>query len=233
MKIPNAILTLVKGNALKVACKLYSLANAHKTSRNGYEVCIKQTTIADACGLSLSTVKRALSELAGKKIITNRYRITHKNGYQGCYHYSLAFFSNYFYMRNDVWSFDLSAQEFTLYAHYCKLRCNYINSFYQSLNELAEITGMDKRNLCRVINRLIAKGIVAKQLKSTKLGDYTDNTYFVIVRIKGKFKKKSPKLIKHSLDITDIIHRRTSFVNRFFARKAKKCAAFVRIRGSG
>ena len=194
MKIPNRLLAY-KGNTLKVACKLYSLASRSRVSRNGYEVCIRICTLAAACGISVSTVTRALDRLENDHVITYKYRITKSNGYQGCYHYCLALFAddNYFFMRNDIFGFDLTAQQFTVYAHMCKLRSNYINSFYQSLNDLARIIGMDKSEICRCLQAIEGEGLCRRQLKRTKIGDYTDNTYFVVVRLKGRFYRK-PKI---------------------------------------
>lgn len=194
MNIPNNMLAY-KGNTLKVACKLYSLVSHSRVSRNGYEVCIKEETLAAACGISVSTVARIIERLESDHVITNKYRITKSNGYQGCYHYCLALFakSKYFYMRNDIFSFGLTAQQFTVYAHMCKLRTNYVNSFYQSLNDLSRIIGMNKSEICRCLRRLVGEDLCRRQLKRTKAGDYTDNTYFVVVRMRGRFYKK-PKL---------------------------------------
>ena len=191
MNIPNKMLKY-KGNTLKVVCKLYSLASRSRVSRNGYEVCIKLETLASACGISVSTVSRAVDRLENDHVITNKYRITKSNGYQGCCHYCLALFADdkYFYMRNDIFSFVLTAQQFTVYAHMCKLRTNYINSFYQSLNDLSRIIGMDKSEICRCLRTIEGKGLCRRQLKRTKAGDFTDNTYFVVVRMIGRFFKK-------------------------------------------
>lgn len=230
MKIPNAILTQTKGNALKVACKLYSLVNENRKSRNGYEICVKQSTLSKACGLSVSTVKRALSELAEKNIIVNRYRTTRENGHQSSYHYTMAFFNKFFYMRYDVFSYALTAQEFTLYAAMCKLRTNTINSFYQSLNDLSRILNADKSDICRTCSGLIEKGLIVKQLKRTKLGDYTDNTYFVVVRLRGTIKKKKPSRCRHKF--TYIISLKSNYVNSCRRKSMHICSASF-IGGSG
>lgn len=73
MRIPNSFLSDLASDrsAFIVACRLYSLINpTTKISSNGYEVCIKQETIAASCNLSVSTVKRVLRRLADVGIIT-------------------------------------------------------------------------------------------------------------------------------------------------------------------
>ena len=238
MKIPNVLIYVTSGNTLKVACKLYSLIDWDKQSKNGYEVCVKQTTIALSCGLSLSTVKRAISELCARNIITHRYRLTNKNGYQGTYHYSLAFFTNYFDLRRDIFKYGLSAQEFTLYAAMCKLRTNATSSFYQSLTDLSRITGLDKSNICKLYAALAEKRLVCKQKKRTKFGDYTDNTYFIVVRVKGKLTKKAPRFLAQLSNATNIVAKVISLVNRqsseFFVNNKRRVeSTFFYKGGSG
>lgn len=188
---------------------------------------MKQSTIAVSCGLSLSTVKRALNTLSENGLIVNRYRVTRDNGYQGCYHYTLAIPNKYFFMRSDILSFALSSREFKLYALMCKLRSNKTNSFYQSLNDLCALSNLSKSDLCRTINLLADKFLIAKQCKRTSFGDFTDNTYFVIGRFCGRIKQKTKrKLFEFISDI--IIPQTRNFVNCFL-----KLFANVHIRGSG
>ena len=57
MRIPNSFITDLRSNYtdFAVACKLYSLVSSHtKRSSNGYEVCIKQETIAASCLMQTS-----------------------------------------------------------------------------------------------------------------------------------------------------------------------------------
>lgn len=196
MRIPNCFLSDLAADksAFIVACRLYSLINSKtEISSNGYEVCIKQETLAASCCLSVSTVKRVLRRLVNMSIITHSYRKNNAAGYLGTTHYSLQRFSlvrDYFNLPKNIFSKCLSPKLFYVYALFHKLKCNDIARFYQSYNDLSHMTKIKRSELCSCINQLIDLKLIRKQLKRTRLGDYTDNTYFVIVYQQGKLSKK-------------------------------------------
>lgn len=200
MRIPNSFLSDLASDrsAFIVACRLYSLINpTTKISNNGYEICIKQETIAVSCNLSVSTVKRVLRRLADIGIITHSYRKTNAAGYLGTTHYSLQHYSleyDYFNLPKNIFSRGLSPKLFYVYALFHKLKCNDIARFYQSYNDLAYMTKIKRSELCSCIEQLIKLKLIRKQLKHTRSGDYTDNTYFVIIYQAGKLYRKKRKV---------------------------------------
>ena len=200
MRIPNSFITDLRSNYtdFAVACKLYSLVSAHtKRSSNGYEVCIKQETIAASCKCSVSSVKRSVCRLEEMGIITHKYRLDGSEGRLGAYHYALKPYDlnkNYFYINNrKAYSAELSPKLFYVYAVFCKLMCNDIARFYQSLNDLSALIRLSRAEVSKVIAVLIDRSMVRKQLKRTRAGDYTDNTYFIITRKQGCIKKAGPR----------------------------------------
>lgn len=200
MRIPNSFITDLRSNYtdFAVACKLYSLVSSHtKRSSNGYEVCIKQETIAASCKCSVSSVKRSVCRLEEMGIITHKYRLDGSEGRLGAYHYALKPYDlnkNYFYINNrKAYSAELSPKLFYVYAVFCKLMCNDIARFYQSLNDLSALIRLSRAEVSKVIAVLIDRSMVRKQLKRTRAGDYTDNTYFIITRKQGCIKKAGPR----------------------------------------
>ena len=208
MKIPNSFLNELTNTELLVACRLYSAVNARtKLNSRGYEISIKQETIAVSCCLSLSTVKRTLASLEHKGIILHKYRRPNVIGYLGTYRYSLkpfAFLSDYFFMHKRVFTYCLTPKQFKVYALFCKLRCNDISRFYQSYSDLQGLTGIKRSELICLINELISKRLIRRQKKLTRCGDYTDNTYFVVIHQKGKVHKKSVRAFRRSPHTTRI-----------------------------
>ena len=71
--------------------------------------------------------------------------------------------------------------------------CNDISRFYQSLNDLSALIRLSRAEVSKVIAVLIDRSMVRKQLKRTRAGDYTDNTYFIITRKQGCIKKAGPR----------------------------------------
>ncbi len=196
MRIPVSFLEMFRSNFtdFAVACKLYSLVNGYtRLSKNGYEVCIKQETIAAVCKCSVASVKRSVRRLEEMGIITYKYRLDGSDGHLGAYHYALKPYDlskDYFYINNKkAYSSDLKPKLFYVYAVFCKLICNDIARFYQPLNDLVNILNLNKNSVCSLIKELIEKGLIRKQRKKTRCGDYTDNTYFVVLRVVGNIKK--------------------------------------------
>lgn len=238
MRIPNCFLTEYYDSKAEfiVACRLFSCVTAHTyVSANGYEISIKQSTISESTGLSVTTVKRVLKRLEVKGLITHKYRKSNILGLQGAYHYSLKAYSltqNYFYINSSLFKKALSSEEIYVYAWFCKLKCNDIARFYQSLNDLCKITGYKKSKILASIKTLIEHKLIRKQRKKTYCGDYTDNTYFVIIRTTGKIRKKkkaySRRLssTKIAINVTIlnnsyIVTSNMVFVNTFFEESEK------------
>lgn len=130
-------------------------------------------------------------------IITHKYRLDGSEGRLGAYHYALKPYDlnkNYFYINNrKAYSAELSPKLFYVYAVFCKLMCNDIARFYQSLNDLSALIRLSRAEVSKVIAVLIDRSMVRKQLKRTRAGDYTDNTYFIITRKQGCIKKAGPR----------------------------------------
>ena len=118
-------------------------------------------------------------------------------GRLGAYHYALKPYDlskNYFYINNrKAYSAGLSPKLFYVYAVFCKLMCNDIARFYQSLNDLSALIRLSRAEVSKVIAVLIDRSMVRKQLKRTRAGDYTDNTYFIVTRKQGCIKKAGPR----------------------------------------
>lgn len=248
MKIPNSFLTDLNRTELMVACKLYSLVNSHtKLNSKGFEVCIKQETIARSCNLSISTTKRILAVLEQKGVIIHRYRKTNSGGFLGAYRYTLkpfSFLSDYFYMRNNIFSLCLSPKQFYLYALCCKLKCNYTSRFFQSYADLKQLTGIKRSELSKIINSLISMKLIRKQRRKTRSGDYTDNTYFVITYQRGRIhKKRKPTCtrLSHESDIClcsylkpeNMIAHSCSFVKSFYEKSTRNRKKIFIFKGGG
>lgn len=233
MRIPVSFLKMFRSNLtdFAVACKLYSLINAHtKRNSKGFEVCIKQATIADACNCSISSVKRSLSRLEMSGIIMHKYRLEGANGNLGAYHYTLKQFdmtSEYIYMNSSkTYSARLNPKQLYVYAVFCRLICNDIARFYQSLNDLVNILNLNKSEISSLIKDLISKRLVRKQKKKTRCGDYTDNTYFVVLRMVGSIKKVEPTLNKLHNQCYNLKNKVNHSLRLYNSTDNKLCQAF-------
>lgn len=214
MRIPNCFFEQYNDSKSEfiVACALYALINARtQLSRNGYEICVKQDTLARKCKISLPTVRRVLSKLEDKGLITHKYRTENAVGDLGTYHYSIMQYSlksNYTYVDSYFLS-RIPNDLFYFYCLFCRLADSRTHRFYQSLRDLQAITGFKKSKISCYIKRLILLNLIRKRKKRTRYGDYAHNVFTVATKSKGNIRPKIKPLFKNRISYNK------SFVKRF------------------
>ncbi len=214
MRIPNSFFEQYNDSKSEfiVACALYALINARtRLSRNGYEICVKQETLAFKCRISLATVRRVLSRLEEKGLITHKYRTENAVGDLGTYHYSVKVYSlksNYTYVDSYYLS-RVPNDLFYFYCLFCRLADSRTHRFYQSLRDLQSITGFKRSRISGYIKRMIQLNLIRKRKKRTRCGDYAHNVFTVATKSKGNIRPK----IKPLFD-TRVSHNK-GFVKRF------------------
>ncbi len=241
MRIPNCFFEQYNDSKSEfiVACALYALINARtQRSRNGYEICVKQDTIARKCNISLPTVRRVLSKLEDKGLITHKYRTENAVGDLGTYHYSIKQYSlksdytyvdSYFLSRvpNDLFYF---------YCLFCRLADSRTHRFYQSLRDLQAITGFKKSKISCYIKRMILLKLIRKRKKRTHCGDYAHNVFTVATKSKGNIRPKIKPLFKNRISYNKgFVKRFLRFFEKMFENRIlgwKKGIPFI-FRGGG
>lgn len=194
--IPNTLILDKKlsSSEFSVAAYLYSLYSAYgHDSLLGSCIKVKQSTIAEACRISVDTVARVCSKLMKKGIILGRQRTVREDRTLGTYIYTLLRFSpeeqNYTLISKKAAGM-LRPKELKVYSVFCLCRENYKNSFFHSYRDLCDLTGMKKEELISVITGLIQLGLIRKQKRRTHCGDYTENKYFIVVHARGRISRK-------------------------------------------
>ncbi len=203
MRIPNSFLTDFTSPAeLKLACIFYGLINKN-TKKNllGWEISVKQSTLAALCGVSESTIKRALKSLKNKGFICSQKRSYVCEHRLGTYTYTIKDVPvnrRYFNIQKKAIR-RLTGSSFKVYAHFCKL-ADKRGKFFQSLNELCDIIRIGKKELTIIISKLIKDKLIRRLRRMTRCGDYTDNIYFVTyfigpLKIRSKLGKQRIKKV--------------------------------------
>lgn len=211
VRIPNSFIEMfrLRPAELKLACVFYSMLHKN-TSRNmlGFNIVVRQDTLARLCGFSVSTVQRTVSKLIACGFITSQRRTVTSLGIQGTYSYTIKAVntdSNYFIMDKKLLH-AVNGQAFIMYTTFCKLAERRFRRFYQSLNDLSGITGMSKKDVIKAIKKLISARLVRKYMKKTKAGDFTDNTYEVVVYIPSQKVARKKPLIFRQIRGSKLIH---------------------------
>lgn len=192
--LPNSLISnrALSASDFAVAAYLYSLATAYGSQTLvGLSVKVKQVTIAERCGISVDTVKRAIARLSSQDIILGKQRKAKFNKNLGTNTYILKSINKqdrYTRISKKAAAL-LKPSELRVYAVFSMCKENYKNSFFHSLNDLCEILHTNKQQIIKTINIMIKKGVVRKQLRKTSCGDYTENKYFIVIQVHGSIKK--------------------------------------------
>lgn len=174
VKIPNDIMTYkLKPVAFRVIVTLYS--EFFMTD----EFVIKHDTIAQKCGISVSSVKRAINELVKAELIEKQSRYDFFSRKRLCSKYKLKRLSgNYFTIDRGV--LDITEDNYQLMV-YCAIKscANKSERAFPSISKLENITGFSEATIIKHTNVLMKCGLLYKCNYISQAGDYGNNNYTV------------------------------------------------------
>ena len=180
-------------NELKVAVCLYSCV-----FRNNFRVQIRQSTIADKCGIkTVATVGNIICKLQRKGVIERVSRLHKANGQLGTYIYKLKAIvsKGYFKIKRYILG-KLNGVQLRMYLFVCRAITKK-NDMWNSFNDISRALQIGRKKVIAVINELVEMGFIRKLKILKKDGSYSDNHYSVSEpsaenKNQGK-KEESPK----------------------------------------
>ena len=159
-----------------VAAFLYSMAQAYGNKNlYGIYVKVKQTTIAEACGISVESVARATKRLITSGVIISRERCVKANRHLSTYTYTLAEIGSRFFRVDRKAAKRLTAKELRCYCAFCKCKQNSSKMFFHSYSDLAKMLGMKRSELMAIVDKLISLKVIHKRYQVTSCGDFGEN----------------------------------------------------------
>ena len=175
-KMNNDILDLgLTPNEIKVAVCLYSCV-----FRNHYSVQIKQSTIADKCGIKkVETVSKIIYKLQKLGVIERIERPFRSNGWLGTQIYILkkVAYKGYFKVKRNILG-KLTGVQLRMYLFICKAVTKK-NEMWNSFNDMARALQIARNKVIEVINELVELGVIVKKNVLKKDGSYSDNHYSI------------------------------------------------------
>lgn len=178
-------------NQFKVLVYLYSLVRRSTKCK----VKVRQELIAKRCNLSISTVRRCTEALVQEGYIIGRYRSKKANGYLGTYTYYLQPIGDRKF-RIDRTALRLESKLLRIYALFCKLANSETLWFYHSYSDLASLLGQKRSIVIALVESIEALGLIKKNRRVTTHGDFTENTYAVLI-----FRKSSSIGLGNSISL--------------------------------
>ena len=175
-RMNNEILDLgLTPNELKVAVCLYSCV-----FRNNYHVQIKQSTIAEKCGIKKTeTVSKIIRKLQNVGVIERIERHHRSNGWLGTQIYILksVAYKGYFKVKRHILG-KLTGVQLRMYLFICKAVTKK-NDMWNSFNDIARALQIARNKVIAVINELVELGVIIKINVLKKDGSYSDNHYSI------------------------------------------------------
>lgn len=206
VRIPNCFTDMFQSAAeLKLACAFYGLINAEtdKDLIGNYIISVSQKTLAALCGCSEMTIRRTAAKLMKAGFILSQHRpVSARKAADGSlmldkYVYTiLALSCDSDYFRADKSLFcKVSGTSFKVYMLFCKLADSRSHSFFHSLTDICSDDELKqwrigRTELCKAIKALCELRLIRRYRKLTYYGDFTENTYIIIIYIQGRIHKK-------------------------------------------
>lgn len=164
---------------MRVLAVLYSVAS-YKT----YRVKVRQSVLAQKCGCSVSTIKRAVSGLIEKGYICNKIRTERNDRLLGTYIYTLPRIAQkgYFYVSRKALAI-LNKTQTRVYLFICKcVRSNSIfRDCWNSFNDIAKQLRLHRNSVIKTIKELVDLKVIYKYHNTNEdASHYYDNTYVVV-----------------------------------------------------
>ena len=176
-RMNNDILDLgLSPNEIKVAVCLYSCV-----FKNNYYVQIKQSTIADRCGIKKTeTVSNIICKLQRKGVIEGVSRPHKKDGNLGTYIYKLKSIATrgFFKVKRYILG-KLTGIQLRMYLFVCRAIVEKKNDMWNSFNDISRALQIGRNKVIAVINELVELGVISKSKVLKKDGSYSDNHYAI------------------------------------------------------
>ena len=200
-KISNDIFALgLTASELTVYAYMSSLPSMQDTLDGKATITVKQSTIAQNCGIkAVQTVSKVITMLSEKGLVEPIQR--HKrNGYKGTYIYNvkkLPTNDSFFFVDRSIFG-KLIPRQMMIYLFICKAYSNEIHDSWNSYNDISQQTGMKRETVIQTIAELEAMKLIRRNKRKSRENRrvFVDNHYFLIIYVRGTIRKHGKKIAR-------------------------------------
>lgn len=161
---------------------------------DGTAVKVKQSTIAQKCGIKATqTVAKVIDSLAKKGLVEPVKRSVKANGHKGTYIYTirkLPTTDSYFFVDFSVFG-KLVPRQMMIYLFICKSFSMQLRDCWNSYNDISKQTGMKRETVIQTIAELESMKLIRKSKRKARNNRrvYVDNHYIIIFYVQGRIRK--------------------------------------------
>lgn len=196
IKLSNKIFDLhLTAQEITIYAYLCSLPSLQDTLMEETTVSVKQSTIAEKCGIkAVQTVSRVISLLSSKGLVEPIKRSVKRNGHKGTYTYKvkkLPTNDSFFFVDRSVFG-KLVPRQMMIYLFISKSFSVELNDCWNSYNDIADQTCMKRETVITTIAELEELKFIRKSKRKAKTNRrvYVDNHYIVIFYVRGHIRRK-------------------------------------------
>lgn len=201
-KLSNQIFELgLDAQELSVYAYLCSIHSGQQTITGETVVSVKQSTIAQNCGIrSVQTVARILSRLTAKGLTERIRRSVKANRHKGTYSYAvkqLSLDGGWFFVDRHIFG-RLIPRQMLIYLFLCKAYSTEIGDSWNSYNDIAAQTGMKRETVIQTVNELAEMRLIVRCRRKSRENKrvFVDNHYQIIFFVRGSIRKKCKKRVR-------------------------------------
>ena len=205
-KLSNDIFSLgLDAQELSVYAYLGSLPTNRYTLDGSATVCVKQSTIAEKCGIkAVQTVSKIISRLCVRELLEPIGRTVKANRHKGTYIYAVRHpeqKNGYFFIERRVFGM-LSPRQMLVYLFLCKSFSSKLKICWNSYNDISAQIGMKREKVIQTINELTEMHLIFRIRKKAKENHrvFVDNHYLILFFKQGRILKgkKTARLLCES-----------------------------------
>ncbi len=182
---------------MAVYAYMSSLPSEYPMLDNAAAVKVKQSTIAQKCGIkAVQTVAKVIALLAEKELVVPLKREIKANRHKGTYVYTIKN-DSFFFVDRHVFG-RLVPRQMMIYLFLCKAYSSKMKDSWNSYNDIADQTGMKRETVIKTISELEAMKLITKCKRKSKWNKrvYVDNHYQIIFFVRGKIRKVCKKIAR-------------------------------------
>lgn len=201
-KLSNSIFNFkLSASELSVYAYLCSLPSEYPMLDNSYAVMVKQSTIAQKCGIkAVQTVAKVITLLNEKGLVEPIRRSVKRNGYKGTYVYKIKKLptnDSFFFVERQVFG-NLIPRQMMIYLFMCKSYSTKLRDSWNSYNDISNQTGMKRETIIQTVSELVEMKYIVRCRRKSKENKkvFTDNHYQIVFFVIGKIRKKSKKRVR-------------------------------------
>ena len=202
-KLSNDIFALgLTANELTVYAYMSSLPSMQDTLDGKATITVKQSTIAQNCGIkAVQTVSKVITMLSEKGLVEPLERHTKRNGHKGTYIYTvkkLPINDSFFFVDRSIFG-KLIPRQMMIYLFICKAYSTELRDCWNSYNDISAQTGMKRETVIRTLADLESMKLIRRSKRKSRENRrvFVDNHYTLIMYIKhkkGRYRKKGIKI---------------------------------------